>query len=192
MTDVERYGEFDLALRDAFVRPFYLSLLHANFLHKEGSSDLAARISDAGRTISDDQIGRLFGEPDWRGRLCAGWFVGLTKRHRFVQPIANLLIASAQTYAGPGYCVALGLLGTDECARHLHAYLRKYLPLNGRFYDQGWAIGALAHIEGHLPAEFVEPALWSEGEQTIDPAKAIHRFNEISDFLAQHHMISEG
>jgi hypothetical protein len=192
MIDGPGYGELDLALRDAFVRPLYLSLLHASFLHKEESSDLAARISEAARTISDDQIGRLLGEPDWRGRLCAGWFVGLTKRHRFVQPIADLLMASTQTYAGQGYCVALGLLGTDECARHLHAYLRKYLPLNGRFYDQSWAIGALVRIERHLPVEFLEPALWSEGDQAIDPTEAVRKVKEISDFLEQHHMILEG
>ena len=101
-------------------------------------------------------------------------------------------MASTQTYAGQGYCVALGLLGTDECVQHLHAYLRKYLPLNGRFYDQDWAIGALAHIEENVPAELLEPALWSEGDQAIDPSKAIRKFKELADFLKQHHMTSEG
>jgi hypothetical protein len=189
MTDIED-RHFDLALRDAFVRPYYLSLLHGSFTSRDQNGSVRARISEAARTISDEQIGRLLAELEWRGRLCAAWFAGLTKRRSFASPIADLLMASAQVYAGQGYCVALGLLGTDECVGHLRAYLRHYLPLNGRLYDQGWALGALAHIEGDMPAEFLEPRLWSEGNQAIDPEKSVRRFKEISDFLEHHRMIS--
>jgi hypothetical protein len=192
MTEIEDYRDFDFALRDVFVRPFYMTLLHANFLGREESGGLPASISGAARTISDEQIERLLAEREWRGRLCAGWFAGLTKRHSFVSPIADLLMASAQVYAGQGYCVALGLLGSEECAQHLRAYLRRYLPLDGRFYDQGWAIGALAHIERNLPAEFLESSLWSEGDQAIDPIKAVREFEGVFDYLQRHNMISQG
>jgi hypothetical protein len=189
MTEIEDHRDFDLALRDTFVRPYYLSLLHGNFTSGDQNGSVGARISEAARTISDEQIERLLAEREWRGRLCAAWFVGLTKRRSFTLPIADLLMASAQVYAGQGYCVALGLLGREECAGHLRAYLRKYLPLNGRLYDQGWALGALVHIQGDVPAEFLEPKLWSEGERGIDPATSVRRFKEISSYLEHHRMI---
>jgi hypothetical protein len=192
MTEIEDHRDFDVALRDVFVSPFYMDLLHANFVGKEDSDGLAVRISEAARAISDKQIERLLAERQWRGRLCVGWFAGLTRRHDFVSPIADLLLASAQVYAGQGYCVALGLIGTADCAQHLRSYLRRYLPLDGRLYDQGWALGALAHIEGNVSPELLEPKLWSEGDQSIDPAEAVHRSKEIFDYLKHHHMISEG
>lgn len=115
--------------------------------------------------------------------MVAGWLVGLSKRAVFVDEIAALLLASEQPYVGQGYCVALGLVGDDQCRKHLRAYLSKYLPLNGRFYDQEWAIGALAHIEHAPPQEYLLPEFWAEGNRHMHPSDAIERFAALIDYL---------
>lgn len=185
------------AIREEFVRPIYLSLLHANFARRSDPrppplgqpeselSAIRAQIVAAARTISDEQLKKLLSIREWRGRLVAGWLVGLSKRAPFVDEIADIFLASETVYAGQGYCVALGLIGDDKCRNHLRAYLSKYLPLRGRFYDQQWAIGALAHIEPKPPDEFLLPELWVDGDQHMipSPSQAIQSFSELVDFL---------
>jgi len=176
-------------LRDTFVRPFYLRLLHANFVHRNDGDSLRQAIANAACMISDEEIELLLTEREWRGRLCAAWFIGLNKRISFVPSIGDLLLASEMVYAGQGYCVALGLIGSEECARLLRSYLDTYLPLNGRDYDQTWAIGALAHVEGVPPQQYLEPALWQISGYFIDPAEGIEDFSEVVSYLRRHRMI---
>jgi hypothetical protein len=185
------------AIREEFVRPIYLSLLHANFARRSVAgppplgrpeselSAIRAQIVVAAKTISDEQLKKLLSIREWRGRLVAGWLVGLSKRAAFVDEIADILLASEMVYAGQGYCVALGLIGDDKCRNHLRAYLSKYLPLSGRFYDQQWAIGALVHIELNSPDEFLLPELWVDGDRHMipPPSQAIQRFSELVDYL---------
>jgi hypothetical protein len=89
-------------VRDIFVRPFYLRLLHGNFTRPRAADggSLAQEIVAAARTISDEQIEKLLDEREWRGRLCAAWFIGLSKRASFVPSIGQLLLASEMVYAG--------------------------------------------------------------------------------------------
>jgi hypothetical protein len=178
-------------LRDMFIRRYYLRLLHGNFTlpRESDGSSLRQEITAAARTISDEQIERLLSEREWRGRLCAAWFIGLSKRASYVPSIGKLLLASEIVYAGQGYCMALGLIGSEECARLLRSYLKVYLPLNGRVYDQDWAIGALAHIERAPPVEYLEQELWRAGEYLMDPAEGIENFGEIISYLRQYRMI---
>src|SRR5215831_10885713 len=128
------------ALRDAFVRPLYLRLLHGNFarLSEADGEGFRRAAASAASSISDKQIRRLLTEREWRGRLCAAWFIGLSNRVSFIRLIAEMLLASEMGYAGQGYCAALGLIGGDESARFLRSYLEAYLPLRGRIYDQDW------------------------------------------------------
>jgi hypothetical protein len=120
--------------------------------------------------------------------LVAGWLVGLSKRAAFVDEIAALLLASEQTYASQGYCVALALIGNDKCRKYLRAYLSKYLPFSGRFYDQEWAIGALAHIEHAAPEEYLLPKLWADGDRHMHPSAAIERFSALIAYLNAKHI----
>src|SRR5579863_1545390 len=178
------------AVREQFVRPVYLELLHANFTRRTGVqlrltgredneiANIRARIATNAKMVSDGQIEELLAEREWRGRLSAGWYVGLSKRIAFADRIAALLLDSELTYAGQGFCVALGLIGSDNCRRYLRAYLSKYLPLQGRFYDQQWAIGALAYIERTQPEEYLLPELWAEGHNW-NPLDAIQRFSDM-------------
>ena len=194
-SETVRLLEETRAIREEFVQPIYLSLLHANFARRsvaapfgKPESELATirtKIVFAARTVSDEQLKRLLSIREWRGRLVVGWLVGLSKRVAFVDEIADILLASETVYAGQGYCVALGLIGDDKCRKHLRAYLSKYLPLRGRFYDQQWAIGALAHIEPEPPEEFLLPDLWVDGDQHMipPPSQAVQSFSELVDYL---------
>ena len=87
--------------------------------------------------------------------------------------------------------MALGLIANEECAQLLHLYLKTYLPLKGRVYNQDWAIGALAHIEGAPPSEYLEQTLWREGDYFMDPAKGIRHFGELVSYLGEHDLVEE-
>lgn len=190
---------FDIGLRVEFVRPVYLKLLHGNFTRLDDieGSGFRKAVTDAARTITDQQIIRLLDEREWRGRLSAGWFVGLTGRTQFIQTIGRLLLASELVYAGEGYCVALGLIGNDECNSLLSAYLNEYLPLKGRAYNQDWAIGALAHLRGEPPREYLDPDLWrdptiwSDGTYFMDPYQGIQLFRHLVNYLSDHRLIED-
>jgi hypothetical protein len=165
--------------------------LGGNFLRlseREGDSFRQA-IVGAASAISDRQIDQLLTEKEWRGRLCAAWFTALDGRAKFIRSIGVLLLASEVAFAGEGYCVALGLGASEECARLLRSYLKTYLPPNGRIYDQAWAIGALSHIEGAPPPEYLNPTLWRDGEYFMDPAGGVQKFGKITSYLGQHRMI---
>jgi hypothetical protein len=197
--DILNSLERSRAVREEFVKPLYLRLLHANFTRPAttGSPEQGAegemtavrtQIVSAARVISYEQIHALLSDREWRGRLVAGWLVGLSMRTDFIDPIADLLLASKQPYSGQGFCVALGLIGNDKSRQYLREYLAKYLPLDGRFYDQDWAIGALTHIEKKSPQEFLAQELWTEGERTMDSSQGIARFASLVEFIDAHRM----
>ena len=179
------------ALREAFVYPFCLRLLHGNFttLNEADGEVFRRLVADATCAISDEQIKRLLTEREWRGRLCAAWFIGLSHRASFLPVIGEMYLASEVVYAGQGYCAALGLIGGVESAHVLRSYLDTYLPLQGRVYNQDWAIGALTHLEGTVPSKYLEPALWRDGNYFHNPADGIQRFSEIVSYLHRHGMI---
>jgi hypothetical protein len=79
MTRTERENRF---LQEAFVAPFYLQLLHCNFMHDdfEQSDAFRSQITAAAGVISDDQLRHMLRVEDWREHLTAGWMVGLSKR----------------------------------------------------------------------------------------------------------------
>ena len=184
MTDIMADLQATAPLRDAFVRPYYMALLGTGFMRsRSDDDDLATRIAVAARAISDDDIETLLRMREWRGRLTAAWFIGLTRRSGFVGEVAALLLSSETVYAGRGYCVALGLVGGKECAAHLRAYLRKYLPLNGRLFDQTWAFAALAHIEGIPQPEFLDPSLWIDGAHVVGRLREMQVFGDVEDFV---------
>lgn len=84
----------------------------------------------------------------------------------------------------------MALIGTEECAQLLHSYLRTYLPLNGRVYNQDWAIGALAHIEGSPPMEYLGRELWQDRQYNMDPSDGMEAFGEIVTYLRRFQMLS--
>lgn len=176
---------FDMTIIDRFVRPYYLELLHGNLSWKPEPevTQIVESLRKAATEISDSEIDKLLDTPEWRGRLCASWFVGLTRRSMHVPKISALLLASKQVYAGQGYCLALGLIGTDEAVVKLTAYLKEYLPIGNRYYDQMWAIGALTYVLGEAPSNFLELELWAGTKSVLDPQQGIARFRHLAEFL---------
>ena len=190
-------GEDNPRLYNAYVWPFYLKLLNGNlvFLGFDEKGErlpptLPKQIADAARSISDEQLNELLAEAGWRSSLPAAWFIGLTRRSRYVDQIGELLLASEMCFAGQGYCMALGLIGGERCREYLHRYLWRYLPLRGRLYDQHWAIGALTHLEGTPPRQFLIQRLWEEPECSLNPLEGIQRFRKIVSYLQRHQMVS--
>jgi hypothetical protein len=179
-------------IRERFVRPFYLALLHGNLRRPDLNIavDFPARIGEAAKGIADAELATLLEEGEWRGRLAAAWFIGITRRRGFVDAIGRLLLASELTYAGQGYCVALGLIAEPSCEEYLRSYLRLYLPPRGRFYDQTWAIGALAHLRRRRPDEFLEPTLWRETDGGLDPEDGIKDFDNLVSYLVEHGVVA--
>ncbi len=69
-----------------YVRPYYLKLLNGNFAASEQDVDehFPAYLALAARTITSAQLRRVLRDQDWRTRLTAAWFAGLTGRVAFV------------------------------------------------------------------------------------------------------------
>jgi hypothetical protein len=180
------------AIQKRFVRPFYLELLHGNLRrqHQLLAGALTARIGKAAKAIADPELATLLEECEWRGRLAAAWFIGITQRRGFVDAIGRLLLASELTYAGQGYCVALGLIADPLCEDYLRSYLRLYLPPRGRFYDQTWAVGALAYAGRSRPDEFLEPTLWRDADGRLDPEDGIKDFDSLVGYLVEHGVVA--
>ena len=174
---------------ERFVAPFYLKLLHGNFARDAGDR-LHDKIAEAARTISDPALDLLLRTSEWRGRLSAAWFIGLSGRTHYVDRLAELLIESELVYAGQGFCIALGLIGGSRSAAHLRRYLEAYLPPAGRDYDQEWAAGALKHILGTLPPDLSAPAMWNDGTVAIDAERGSIRVANIVSYLLAHEMIA--
>jgi hypothetical protein len=188
---VVRQLEETRELRERFIAPVYLSLLGANFMRPSDSQESKGNlIAELSNTITDEQIGTLLRIREWRGRLTAAWYAGLTGRSVFVDEIGNLLLQSQLVYAGQGYCAALGIIGDQRCTSYLRDYLRKYLPFRDRFFDQQWAIGALAFNDREGAEEFLRPELWSEGNVKWDPIGSMQRFEELTTYLREHRMIA--
>ena len=180
------------SIRERFVRPFFLALLHGNLRRQDAdlAVDLPARIGEAAKAIADPELATLLEEREWRGRLAAAWFIGITQRRGFVDAVGRLLLASELTYAGQGYCVALGLIAEPSCEQYLRSYLGLYLPTRGRFYDQTWAVGALAHIRRKRPDEFLEPTLWGDTDGRLDPEAGIKDFDSLVGYLVEHGVVA--
>ena len=174
------------SLRSRLVRPFYMAFLHGN-VRRRSAGELCRIREDLRGPIaaSDSELVRLLEEPEWRGRLTAAWLVALTKRRHFVDRLGPLLLASEMCFAGQGYCVALGIIGGASAEGYLREYLHAYLPPNGRHYDQDWAIGALAHIAPIRYAEFLDPRLWGDPNDNLEPKEGIEDFAELIQFLSE-------
>lgn len=169
-------------LRERYVRPYYLHLLHGNFSAR-GERALFLDLTAAAAAIDDADLDLLFSTREWRGRMTAAWMVGLARRDRFLPRIGELLLASEVCYAGQGHCAALALLGGPEAERLLDAYLREYLPIGDRYYDQEWAIGALAFLNAGRAERFLAPELWKGKAHDLDPVAALADFRELMEVV---------
>jgi hypothetical protein len=103
-------------------------------------------LAQAASEIAPAELGILF-EGGWRERKTASWLVVVAGRTEFRSRIGELLLASEGPYAGAAYCVTLATFGESTDADLLCAYLDRYLPRHDLHYDQGFALGALIHLD---------------------------------------------
>lgn len=169
-------------IRDLYVRPYYLHLLHGNFAWRS-EEVLFRQLLSAAPQIDGETIEMLLATREWRGRLVAAWVVGIAAHHEFLSAVGELLLASELCYSGQGYCVALALLAGPNAESYLETYLLEYLPLGDRYYDQTWAIGALAYSRFDRAERFLRPELWSGKAQALDYTAAIAEFRELMRLL---------
>ncbi len=173
-------------LRELFVEPFYLQLLNGNLLDQEGNQQqhFSGHLTLALNSITDSQLRMLIEDFDWRTRLTGAWYIALTGRSSFAPRVARLLAASNGDYAEQGYCFAMGLLGGEKCRKSLVNYLTSRLPCRDSSGHELWALGAIAHIDGRHPYEFMRPHLWAGASPEGDyPLFGIERFEKLVDII---------
>lgn len=174
-------------LLDLYVRPYYLQLLHANFMLGGNQYEhFPAYLKLAASAVGISQLRRLLRDRDWRPGLAAGWFVGIAGRKELAAVLVERLSRTAGAYDDQGICVGLGLLGGGVAQQALWTYLDNTLPCRGTSGHQGWALGALAYLEGAPPHRYTSANLWSE---KAEPQRAIQEFASIVNFLKSHKVI---
>ncbi|MFC9248678.1 DUF6000 family protein [Streptomyces sp. NPDC057136] len=112
----------------------------------------AGELVQAASEITPAEIGILF-EGGWRERKTASWLVVVARRTEFRSRISDHLLDSEGPYAGAAYCVTLATFGDSADADLLCGYLDRYLPRPDLDYDQGFALGALLHLDAALGSE---------------------------------------
>ena len=165
------------SLREVFVRPLYLSLLHANFLKGgEALETFPALLALASHAVSAAQLHLLLDDIDWRARLTAAWLVGITRRKGFTEQIISCLEQRRGAYDEQGFCLALGMIGTGRCKAALYSYLQDSKQEDDGAHSQ-WATGAIAHVERHKVANE------KQHFAPIEEEHAVARFAEVAAYL---------
>jgi hypothetical protein len=162
-----------------WVVPFYLEVLHANYVRQKSSDNLLfnQRVVAALAELDEPVVEQLLylrdwpdeddNMPGWRELLTGSWFCGLKGWQKFTDVIGQYLVESGTCYAGQGYCFALACFATEDSAAYLVKYLDTYLPQLELDYDQQWALPALMWIDEqrgtHHSHPFLEPGgLWEQ------------------------------
>ena len=178
-----------------WVAPFYLEILHGNFTGLQGikRKRFISGVNEARSRIDESVIEKLLLSDDWRERIMGGWFAGLMQWDKFGPQIGELLLESNRTYAGQGYCFALGRFADDTSVEYLVRYLDKYLVHQECFYDQDWAIAALMwvderrrtkHSEKYLPPNGLwEQFVTNKPQWSLDDSRA--QYASIMGFCAE-------
>ncbi|MFF4412865.1 DUF6000 family protein [Streptosporangium sp. NPDC001559] len=174
----------------------YLDLLHGNFVNLAGweRTRFLRSLGHDAQQVTDADLERMLQRGEfsgWRERLAAAWLIGLDRRTRFREVLADLLLESDLVYAGQGYSFAITRFGQPEDADILIAYLERYLPQRDCHYDQDWVLGGLLHLDETLGTDhaqgFLTPdGLWSGSSfSRQDPADCRLRIAELLRFADQ-------
>lgn len=172
---------------EIYVRPYYLRLLHANFMtDSDDHEHFPAYLRLAASTVGVGRLRRMLRDRDWRPALTAGWFAGINSRNEFTKVLADRLSQTVGAYDEQGLCVGLGLIGGPVAQRALCDYLDRTLPCCGSGGNQGWALGALAYLESAPPQRYMGADLWLGAE---GPEHSIREFTRVVEFLRSHRVI---
>jgi hypothetical protein len=155
---------------DTFVAPFYLNVLHGNYVRLLLASEdsdfrqsFIRKVNTVLKIVDTEIVDRLFEEKNWRVRLVAAWLCGIKGWHQYANLIGSRLVPSEQCYAGQAYCFALARFADEASARHLCRYLDEYLPQPDKQYDQYWAMPALIWIDKIRGTAYSKPYIQPDG-----------------------------
>lgn len=177
----------------------YLVLQHGGALRltEPYRTPFMRELAEDAAQISDDELHKLL-SVEYRGRLTAAWLIGLRRHRQFRQRLAELLLTSEFVFAGQGYCFALARFGEHADAAILVSYLETYLPRLDCYYDQPWAIGALAYLDKRLgtnrAASYLGPGGMWERSATRDlrPTEYTRMITQLCDFADECLRIGDG
>ncbi|MCP4373048.1 MAG: hypothetical protein GY797_33815 [Deltaproteobacteria bacterium] len=150
-----------------WVVPFYMNILHGNYLRKDiKSTEFNTKVEQAIQKITPEIVERLI-EGYWRESITGSWFAGLKKYTQFQDRIGDLLIASEAVYAGQSHAFALANFSNKKSGEYLSQYLDIYLSQPNLVYDQDWVMVALMWVDSQnetaLASRFLVPnGLWDQ------------------------------
>lgn len=167
-----------------FCDDFYMKFLHLTLSDRRFEDVIEVLPKRLARILpfADDDILEIVHSVDWRGRLVSGVFVGILKKHSWLDRIGTELVLSRGPYAGVGLAFAMLRFGPAGVP-YLQKYLRKWLPRTDCAYDQYWVMAALKlsdEIHGtNLSEEFMGAGglwatSWSARRPLEDLEKKIH------------------
>ena len=165
------------AFYDKWVTPFYRASLF------RGSDEFAESLRPIADEITPSILTTLLADYNWRPRITAAYFAAILIEDLVEDQIGNLLLRSDVCFAGTGYCLALARFNSPKSAWYLSKYLTYYLTKPELHFDQGEAIGALAHLDkangtSQLETFSEQWKLFESASETYDQQKHIDRFAE--------------
>ena len=191
MTDVDEI--------DRWVRPFYLNILHANYVFQApGSLDQQEFVANAQRALCDftPAIGLRLINNGWREAITGSWLAGLRRLPECQSAIGEALLASRYCYAGQSHAFAMACYANAMSVDYLTRYLQIYLPRFDCYFDQNWAMAALLwideqHDSHHAATYLTDDGLWLQfvADKDVEVWSLTEfklRFWIIMDFCNQH------
>ena len=162
---------------EKWVVPFYRASLF------RGVDEFVESLLPIADEITPSLLATLLSDFNWRPRITAAYFAAVLIENSVEDHIGNLLLRSDVCYAGNGYCLALARFNSHKSVEYLSKYLTHYLSKPDLHFDQGAAIGALAHLDETNGTSQIETFAeqWDRYETasgTYDKQKHIGRFGE--------------
>lgn len=137
------------------VKPIYHAVLHGNFL-KDQDPQFIEDSKMIAHCIKDEEIDSLL-NMGWREAISASWIVAITKNRNHIIRLEQNLIPSRWCFSGQFHLIALGRLEENLIVQK---YLKTYLPVEDKQYDQDWAFGVLNHLGCNMTPQFDNDELW--------------------------------
>lgn len=126
-----------------FTVPFYMNLGGYGYERNRLYEQLSAILPD----ITSEVVAKLLGDANWRSRSVGAFYAALLNMTGFQEQIGSLLLKSEVCYAGTSYCRTLAEFNDQRSIDYLNQYLDYYLTKKDLWFDQGDAMGALAHLD---------------------------------------------
>lgn len=126
-----------------FVAPFYMNLKRLESRNDELENHIKKILPE----INSDTVDKLLGDFNWRTRSVGAFFAALKNLTDFHDRIGKLMLKSEVSYAGTTYCLTLSEFNNQKSIDYLNQYLDYYLTQKDLWFDQSYAMGALAYLD---------------------------------------------